>query len=59
MVIEVLTHWIVFLPASYLFGVVLGGGLAGAWLALPLYIVAYSTLMYVKYRNDSWLKIKV
>jgi Na+-driven multidrug efflux pump len=55
----VVTHWIIFLPASYLFGVVLGGGLIGAWLALPLYIVAYSVLMYVKYRNDSWLVIKV
>lgn len=59
MIIEVVTHWIIFLPASYLFGVVLGGGLMGAWLALPLYIVAYSALMYLKYRNDSWLTIKV
>jgi MATE family multidrug resistance protein len=59
MMIEVVTHWIIFLPACYLFGVVLGGGLIGAGLALPLYIVAYSVLMYVKYRNDSWLMIKV
>jgi multidrug resistance protein, MATE family len=59
MMIEVVTHWIVFLPACYLFGVVMGGGLLGAWLALPLYIVAYTVMMYVKYRNDSWLRIKV
>jgi putative MATE family efflux protein len=57
--IEVLTHWIVFLPASYVLGVTLGGGIVGAWLALPVYILSYSTLIYMKYRSDSWLLIKV
>lgn len=59
MFIEVITHWIVFLPLSYVFGVVLGGGLLGAWLALPVYILAYSGLMFAKYRRDSWLAIRV
>jgi putative MATE family efflux protein len=59
MMIEVVTHWIIFLPTCYLLGVVLKGGLIGAWLALPLYIITYTVLMYVKYRNDSWLTIKV
>lgn len=59
MVIEVVTHWIVFLPVSYLLGVTFGGGLVGAWIALPVYIIAYTVLMYVKYRNDSWLTIRV
>jgi MATE family multidrug resistance protein len=57
--IEVLTHWIVFLPASYVLGVTLGGGIVAAWLALPVYILSYSTLIYMKYRSDSWLLIKV
>lgn len=59
MFIEVLTHWVIFLPASYVFGVVLGGGLMGAWLALPLYIISYTVLMYKKYKGDSWLRIAV
>ncbi len=59
MMIEVVTHWIVFLPVCYLLGVVLGGGLFGAWMALPLYIIAYTALMYGKYRKDSWLKLTV
>ncbi len=59
MVIEVVTHWIVFLPVSFVLGVILGGGLLGAWMALPVYILAYSTLMYAKYRKDSWLTMKV
>jgi Na+-driven multidrug efflux pump len=59
MLVEVLTHWIVFLPVCYLFSVTLGGGLMGAWLALPIYIVSYTVLIYLKYRKDSWLLQKI
>lgn len=59
MFIEVLTHWIIFLPASYLMGITFEGGLVGAWMALPIYIFSYSLLIYMKYRKDSWLLIKV
>ncbi|MEW6510593.1 MAG: MATE family efflux transporter [Bacteroidota bacterium] len=57
MMIEVLTHWVIFLPVSYILGVRLGWGVEGAWLALPLYIVSYSLLIYRKYRSDSWLSM--
>jgi multidrug resistance protein, MATE family len=59
MLIEVLTHWVVFLPLCYVLGVTLHGGLAGAWLALPVYILAYTGLIYAKYRKGTWLLIKV
>ena len=58
MFVEVVTHWVIFLPASYLMGVTFRWGLVGAWLALPLYIVSYSSLMYLKYRRDGWLLAK-
>jgi multidrug resistance protein, MATE family len=57
--VEVLTHWVIFLPASYVLGVVMGGGLVGAWLALPAYIIAYSLLIYWKYRRGKWLHLRV
>ncbi|HUI10471.1 MAG TPA: MATE family efflux transporter [Bacteroidota bacterium] len=59
MLIEVLTHWVVFLPLCYLLGVRLGFGLPGAWFALPIYIISYSLLIYRKYRSDTWLTIAV
>jgi putative MATE family efflux protein len=59
MYVEVLTHWIIFLPACYIMGITLGGGLIGAWTALPIYILSYSLLIYMKYRKDSWLLMKV
>ncbi|HTY60001.1 MAG TPA: MATE family efflux transporter [Bacteroidota bacterium] len=59
MLVEVLTHWVIFLPLCYLLGVRMGFGLPGAWLALPIYIISYSLLIYRKYRSDSWLTITV
>jgi multidrug resistance protein, MATE family len=59
MFVEVLTHWVVFLPVCYGMGVALGGGIIGAWLALPVYIAAYSIAIYLKYRSASWLHMRV
>jgi multidrug resistance protein, MATE family len=59
MMVEVLTHWIIFLPTCYTLGVVLGGGIVGAWMALPVYIVAYTALIYLKYTKGGWLLMKL
>jgi multidrug resistance protein, MATE family len=59
MMVEVLTHWVVFLPVSYFLGVVMGRGIVGAWLAMPAYILSYSIAIYVKYRKGRWLNIQV
>jgi len=59
MMVEVFTHWIIFLPTCYVLGVTLGGGIVGAWMALPVYIVSYTALIYAKYAKGSWLLIKL
>jgi multidrug resistance protein, MATE family len=59
MFVEVITHWIIFLPLTYLFGIKMGWGVAGAWLALPIYIVTYTLMNYIRFRSDSWLKIQL
>ncbi len=59
MIVEVLTHWIIFLPLTYLFGVTFHGGIKGAWLALPVYILAYTTMNYLKFRSMDWARAKL
>ena len=59
MFVEVITHWIIFLPLSYIFGVTLAGGLWGAWLALPIYIIAYTVMNFMKFHSSSWSRIKL
>jgi putative MATE family efflux protein len=56
MFVEVLTHWVIFLPLTYLFGVTFHWGLKGAWLALPIYIIAYTSMNLAKFRSSSWIR---
>jgi multidrug resistance protein, MATE family len=59
MFVEVLTHWIIFLPLTYLFGVKFHWGLQGAWLALPVYIVTYTLMNYWRFRSFNLLKFEL
>ncbi|MCA2004385.1 MAG: MATE family efflux transporter, partial [Ignavibacterium sp.] len=51
---EVVTNLLVLVPLSYLLGVVLGYGLTGAWLAMPIYILLYSGIILWKYLSKDW-----
>ena len=59
MFIEIITHWIIFLPLTYVIGISFNLGIIGAWLALPVYIIAYTILTYLKFRSMNWLQIKI
>jgi len=59
MFIEIITHWIIFLPLTYVIGISFNLGIIGAWLALPVYIIAYTTMTYLKFRSMNWLQIKI
>lgn len=59
MYLEIVTHWIIFLPVSYILGVTLELGIIGSWLALPLYIALYTSLAWKKFRSGSWKAMKV
>ncbi len=51
---EMMTNLILFVPLSYLLGVVLDFGLTGAWLALPGYIIVYSLSVFLKFNSKNW-----
>lgn len=51
---EVITNLFIFVPLAYLFGVVLHLGLMGAWLALPIYILIYSLVIFYKFNSKDW-----
>jgi len=57
MFLEIITHWIIFLPLAYALG--LRFGIVGAWMALPVYIAAYTTMAYLKFRSRGWTELKV
>jgi putative MATE family efflux protein len=51
---EVIANLLIFVPLSYFLGVYLGLGFTWAWLALPVYIIAYTTMMYIKFNSGNW-----
>lgn len=59
MIVEILTHWFIFLPLTYVYGVILHGGIVAAWWALPIYVLMFLSLNYLKFHSKSWVKIKL
>jgi len=51
---EVITNLLIFVPLSYFFGVYLQLGLTWTWLALPVYIITYSIVIYMKFNSTDW-----
>jgi len=53
---EMITNLLIFVPLAYILGIVFDFGLTGAWLALPGYIIIYSTAIFLKFRSKNWHK---
>jgi putative MATE family efflux protein len=51
---EVVTNLIIFVPLAYFLGVYLELGLTWAWMALPVYIILYSIIIYIKFNSIDW-----
>lgn len=54
MMSEIVTNLIIFVPLAYFLGVYLELGLTWAWMALPVYIILYSLIIYIKFNSVSW-----
>lgn len=54
---EIITNIFIFVPIAYYFGVYLEGGLKAAWLALPVYLILYSFIIWLKFRFGKWKSI--
>lgn len=51
---EVITNLLIFVPLAYFLGVYLNLGLTWAWMALPVYIILYSLVIYLKFNSVDW-----
>ena len=54
MLSESITNLLIFVPLAYFFGIYLKGGLIGAWIALPIYIILYSSVIFIKFKYGNW-----
>jgi MATE family multidrug resistance protein len=51
--------WGLFLPAGYLGGIVLDGGLTGAWLGGVLYVAVLGVALRWRFRSGAWRHVKI
>jgi len=54
MLSESITNLLTFVPLAYFFGIFLKRGLIGAWLVLPIYIILYSSVIFIKFKYGNW-----
>jgi Na+-driven multidrug efflux pump len=59
MYVELVLHFTCLVPLAWLFGVVLGGGPFGVWLAAATYIAALAGLMAWKFHEGKWKSIRL
>lgn len=55
---EVITNLFIFVPLAYFFGVYFEWGIRGAWTALPIYVIIYSSIIYIKFKFGNWKFLK-
>lgn len=58
-VVQQVTAWFIFMPVAYLFSIVFGWGMAGAWIASAVYITLLSGVMALRYRGGKWARIDI
>ena len=59
MLVDVGTGFVLLPPLTYLFGIVMGGGLFGAWLALLVWFTFYAVgMVWVFFRSD-WQEVRI
>jgi MATE family multidrug resistance protein len=51
--------WFVFLPAAWVFGISLGGGLTGAWAGGLVYVTALAVAFVWRFRAGAWRRIRI
>ena len=56
--VDVLTHWILFIPLCYFLGVFLGYGYWGAWISFGAHLIFFAVFVYHRFKKGHWKKIK-
>ena len=57
--VDVLSHWLLFIPACYIFGITLEFGFWGPWLAFGFHLTFFAGFIFWRFRKGYWKEIKV
>ena len=57
--VDVLTHWVLFIPACWFLGITLNLGFWGPWIAFGLHLTFFAGFVFWRFKNGKWKNIKV
>ena len=57
--VQTLLAWGLFLPAAYVGGTVLRGGLTGAWIGGVVYVAALGVALQWRFRSGAWKRMRI
>lgn len=58
-VVETALGWGFFVPLAYVLGVMLEGGLTGAWIGGLIYVIALALVLLRRFRSGAWQQIRI
>ncbi len=59
MIAEVSISWFLFIPLTYIFAILAGWGLYGAWSVMALYFALFAVVCSLKFAGGSWQKVQI
>jgi len=51
--------WGLFVPATYILGILFGLNSAGAWIAMALYVLVFAVIMLLAFKKGTWKVIEI
>ena len=57
--VDVLTHWVLFVPACYIFGITFDFGFWGPWISFGLHLTFFAGFVFWRFKYGPWKTIKV
>jgi len=51
--------WGIFIPIAYVFGIVLHGGIVGAWIGMTLFFASHGLLCMIRFLSTKWEGVKI
>jgi len=57
--VDILNHWLIFVPLCYLLSIHYNYGYWGAWYSFAIHLIFLATFMFIRFKKGHWKNIKV
>ncbi len=57
--VDIISHWLLFVPACWILGITFDMGFWGPWLAFGIHLTFFSIFIFYRFKKGKWKDIKV